>query len=378
MSKRTTKACVWSKEDVIEGLYDGCYDYFNSDYVYVCPERSICADLVSLERLVKEVVSCGQVLFNVNTKGWNSYLVYDALGREVMRFIWREEWIRHHYPLHRFSPHVEAFFSCSNEFRQKYYDPGVSGYLSEEVCGVAESLNKMIEALKGVVSSDFFKAEINQHTRSSNKNRRSIVKYINALFDSRSRLLVVRVDLGYETRVKRNGGDISYAQAKEHREEFFKEIKKLFPNGDLVGYCWKLEFGISKSYHYHVMVFLDGAKRREDISLGKLIGETWRDKVTLGKGVYFNCNSKKSAYRSCGIGMISHDEDEKRKNLLSAGAYLTKQDIYIKIAIEGSGRSFGRGEMPKLDLVKKGRPRKGKQKKSCMRNPGSLLFEPSP
>ena len=228
MSERATKACVWNREDVIEGLYDGCYDYFDGGYAYVCPERTICADLVSLERLVKEVAACGQALFKIKAKGWNSYLIYDTLGRDILRFIWREEWIRYHYPLHRFSPHVEAFFRCSIEFRQKYYDPGVSGYLSEEVRGVAESLNKMIEELKGVVSSDCFKAEINQHTRSSNKNRRSIVKYINALFDARSRLLVVRVDLGYEARIKRNGGRISYAQAKENREEFFKELKKVF------------------------------------------------------------------------------------------------------------------------------------------------------
>jgi len=362
MSKRTTRACVWDREDLIKGLYDGCYDYFDSSYVYVCPERSVCADLVSLERLVKEVVSCGQVLFNVKTKGWNSYLVYDALGREVIRFIWREEWIRHHYPLHRFSPHVEAFFRCSKEFRQKYYDPGVSGYLSEEVCGVAESLNRMIEELKELVSSACFKAEINKHTRSSNKNRRSIVKYIDALFDSKSRLLVVRVDLGYEARVKRDGGDISYTQAKEHREDFFKKLKKLFPNGDLVGYCWKLEFGISKSYHYHVIVFLDGAKRREDISLGRMIGEIWQEKVTLGRGVYFNCNSKKSAYRSCGIGMINHGEIEKRESLLKAAAYLTKQEVYIKIALDGGGRCFGRGELPKVGSVRKGRPRKSAAK----------------
>ena len=358
MSDKTSKTCEWNIEGVIEGLYDGCYDYFEGNYTYVCPERTVCADLISIERLVKEVVACDQVLFNIKNKGWNSYLMYDELGRDVLRFIWREEWIRYHYPLHKFSPYVEAFFECSMEFRQKHYNPGVSGYSSEEVFGAAESLNKMIEELKEVISSDHFKAKINQHARSSNKNRRSIVKYINALFDSKSRLLVVRVDLGYEARAKRNGENISYAQAKENREAFFKELKKVFPNGELVGYCWKLEFGISKSYHYHVMVFLDGAKRREDISLGRLIGEIWQEKVTLGKGVYFNCNSKKSAYRSCGIGMINHGELRKREGLLKAAAYLTKQDVYIKIALDGGGRSFGRGELPKLCSVKKGRPRK--------------------
>ncbi len=362
MSDKTSKACEWSREGVIEGLHDGCYDYFEGGYVYVCPERTVCAHLVRLERLVKEVVAHGQEVFKIKTKGWNKYLVYDALGRDILRFIWREEWMRYHYPLHRFSPHVEAFFRCSIAFRQKYCDSGVSGYPSEDVCCVAESLNRMIEDLKKLVSSDNFKSEISQHNRSSNKNRRSIVKYINALFDSKSRLLVVRVDLGYEARTKRNGGDVSYAQAKEHREEFFKELKKLFPKGDLVGYCWKLEFGISKSYHYHVMVFLDGAKRREDVSLGRLIGEIWQENVTLGKGVYFNCNSKKSAYRSCGIGMINHGELEKRESLLKAATYLTKQDIYIKIALDGGGRCFGRGELPKVGSVRKGRPRKSAAK----------------
>jgi len=109
MSGKTSKACEWSRKGVIEGLYDGCYDYFDGDCVYVCPERTVCAYLVILERLVKKVVAHGQEIFKIKTKGWNKYLVYNALGRDILRFIWREEWMRYHYPLHRFSPHVEAF-----------------------------------------------------------------------------------------------------------------------------------------------------------------------------------------------------------------------------------------------------------------------------
>lgn len=38
--------------------------------------------------------------------------------------------------------------------------------------------------------------------------------------------------------------------------------------------------------------------------------------------------------------MINHGELEKRESLLKAATYLTKQDVYIKIALDGGGRCF--------------------------------------
>lgn len=348
---------------IADALYESSYEFLDEESLndsIVYEERSVCGYLVGIEEAVKKVCECNDVLFSSSGVGGRLWFSPKGLARTVFNFIWREDYVRRFYPLHEFSPYVEAFFKASSGFRESYSQPGVCGYFREEVDGVVTSLNGMIDELRRIVFSDSFKAEINRHTRSSNKNHRSLVRYVDALFKARSRLLVIRLDLGYgkESRSSGSGGEISYSEVKRHREHFFRAIRKSLGKDDLVGFCWKLEYGLSKSYHYHAILFLDGSKRREDISLGKMMGEIWRDKITAGKGVYFNCNSKKASYRSCGIGMVNHDDIEMRESLLKAAAYLTKLEFYIKIALGGKSRSFGRGEMPVQTNSRRGRPRK--------------------
>jgi hypothetical protein len=56
--------------------------------------------------------------------------------------------------------------------------------------------------------------------------------------------------------------------------------------------------------------------------------------------------------------MIEHSDKDKRKNLQKAAVYLTKIEYYVRIAIDGRARTFGRGEMPKQAVKKRGRPRR--------------------
>ncbi|MNL84943.1 hypothetical protein D3C87_2130770 [compost metagenome] len=56
--------------------------------------------------------------------------------------------------------------------------------------------------------------------------------------------------------------------------------------------------------------------------------------------------------------MIEHSDRDMRKNLQKAAVYLTKIEYYIRIATEGRARTFGRGEMPKRQIKKRGRPRR--------------------
>lgn len=73
--------------------------------------------------------------------------------------------------------------------------------------------------------------------------------------------------------------------------------------------------------------------------------------------MYYNCNRAKGNYRACGIGMVEHSDRSMRKNLQKAAVYLTKVEYYMRIATEGRARTFGRGEMPKRNIKKMGRPR---------------------
>lgn len=53
---------------------------------------------------------------------------------------------------------------------------------------------------------------------------------------------------------------------------------KLFDNR--VGYVWKLEYGIDKGFHYHMMI--------QDINIAKMIGEYWAAVITHYRGLYYS------------------------------------------------------------------------------------------
>lgn len=81
------------------------------------------------------------------------------------------------------------------------------------------------------------------------------------------------MDLGYEARTKRNGGDVSYAQAKEHREEFFKELKSYF----LRGFGWLL-LEVRVRYFQVLSLSCDGIFRWRKKKRGCFVGKVdWRD-----------------------------------------------------------------------------------------------------
>ena len=106
-----------------------------------------------------------------------------------------------------------------------------------------------------------------------------------------------------------------------------------------------------------MLFFFDGSKVREDVTLGKGIGDYWRDEVTQGKGVYYNCNARKQDYDSCGLGMVSCYDKIKRAALVeSVASYLVKPDDLAQLMVPERGRVFGKGLVPEKSAA--GRPRK--------------------
>lgn len=90
--------------------------------------------------------------------------------------------------------------------------------------------------------------------RAVRDNLKSYKDYVKALFNKYARLLVVRVDLGYYKMVQ-----TSYQQFITDIDTFLKKISyhPVFQNK--VGYIWKLEYGLQKGFHVHLLVFFDGA-----------------------------------------------------------------------------------------------------------------------
>jgi hypothetical protein len=129
-----------------------------------------------------------------------------------------------------------------------------------------------------------------------------------------------------------------------------------------VGYIVKLEYGVNRGFHFHLVVFMDGQHVQQDGYIASELGRHWKETVTKGQGIFFNCNAKAFEdgmyeYKRVGIGMINHDDVNKRHILVhDVIAYLCKKEQSVKTS-SGKGRVFTMGVLPKQKSAA-GRPRK--------------------
>lgn len=322
--------------------------------------------LTLIEECLKELKSESEELL-IDPSG------YSFILKKYQKLIWyrKDQYINdleENFPDSKFSPYVNLYLQTKEKYR-KFDDMDFLKYLK-----------------KGLLS-DFFKKEVVQQRKYASEYKRSVQDYIDGLFDYRSRLLVIRIDLSYRKGLlatphnenglfkkitNKNKSDMNKPfvkpvqklkflkdwslEVQKHRDMLIKQLKKQYSKS-FVGYMWKLEYTEIKSFHYHMMFFLDGIKHREDITIAQNIGELWVDKITQGNGLYWNCNAHKNQYRNLGVGMINHHEAVLRDNMLNTAFYLVKKDYLIhSVMFNSKNRAFGKGQIP--NKSKSGRPRK--------------------
>lgn len=234
------------------------------------------------------------------------------------------------------------------------------GFDFERVLERASKMLAFVNQIRQDARTPGFRAIIDDAERCSGKNLEGILAYIDSLFEHYARLLVVRLDLGYQKgHVITNNEDIlrKYDQAKHDFQHFLKNLKrhKLFEHK--VGHIWKLEYGPDKGFHYHLYLFFDGSKVKDDVLKAFQVGDYWVYSIARGLGVSWNCNLHKDQYPQCGIGMINHNDFEKINYLKQAVSYLVKIDHYVRMMTPEDSINFGRGQIlpPRTDGP--GRPR---------------------
>lgn len=283
----------------------------------------------------------------------------------IFQLIKRETTIRHYFPLGKYSSYIELCFNIQAKHKEMIrYDPFLSNQDKKDI----------LEGIRQDLKSEPFRKAIKSKKNAISKNKQNLLRYIDDLFKYRSRLLVIRIDLGY-SKVKRlhklrpcinikiplsppKKLKLFGESVREHRAILIKQLNKKFKK-DLIGYIWKLEYGVMKGFHYHMIFFLDGSKYREDISISKSIGELWVNEITQEEGTYWNLNADKERFKKndrVATGAINNNEQSKRENLKRMAIYLIKPDYFVKTALPNNARTFGKGEVPKK--IKSGRPRK--------------------
>lgn len=178
---------------------------------------------------------------------------------------------------------------------------------------------------------------------------------IRKLLTHYSRLLFVRVDLGY---LKETMSLVTIDDFHQH----IKRLRELISNKKsdlkhLESYAIALEQGYDHGYHCHLLLIYNGADRWKDAYLGQAIGEKWQ-RITGGLGSYYNCNDPKYKRNyqdrgSLGIGKIHRNNPQEIDNAIRVALYLTqpgkadrfaeKVDQHLKIK-RPKMKSFTRGQ----------------------------------
>lgn len=341
---------------------DNDYSNIEEDQIFeFSVEDGLLGQLKLTEPLVVEVVGSNEKLFSAFQRV-NGDLTFksSSTGVRLLKALSRgqNEYLCY-FPTHELNPYVELLFSCARGFANPLLFSRAHGVRSNEVIGTVDALNGFVEVVRKAASAQGFKSLLRGFSKASNKRSKSLDSYIDALFEKHSRLVVIRLDLSYESSVfhrKQNLQD-SMLQVKQDWARMQRDLHKGVPIKELLGFACKLEYGASKGFHFHLLVFYDGATYRKDVALAKLLGEHWKNTVTTGSGRYFNCNNQAAKYRYPGVGVVSHLDTDIIKNLKDrVASYLTKVDYWVRFSPE-CGRAFFRGNMPKLSSVKKGRPR---------------------
>lgn len=187
------------------------------------------------------------------------------------------------------------------------------------------------------------------------RNYNSAVKYVDALFDRYSKLQVLRVDLSYK---KEYADKLTVEDVKQDLQHLLNNRRSkpsLF--AECVGHMWKIEATPDKGPHLHCALFYDGSRIEKDAHLASKVGDYWKNTITDGRGIAFNCNAKKAEYEKCGIGKISHTDEAKRNTLITdVLPYLVKEDQSFDCIKSGNDRCFGKGVVP-ARKSNAGRPR---------------------
>ncbi|ATJ83390.1 hypothetical protein ACFPTY_10240 [Halomonas beimenensis] len=259
------------------------------------------------------------------------------------------------------NPYVGIYHKVTRKWQYELRAVVEYGVLEGGVRRTASVMNKIMEEIKEEVSRPIIQNFSRRADRAAKSRKEAATSIIDQCFAERSRLLVLRVDLGY-----RKGKFVE-------SEDFLQDMKmvkyewalmsdslksgKVIPN--VMAVFGKLEYGVLAGFHYHLVVVMKGADHRQDISYAKMVGQYWYSEVTGGEGRYFNCNRIKHRYQNLGIGVINYYEKDKVDALKGVVIdYVVKSDYYMSSLLP-SKKTFVQLSCNKKEQVgRRGRPRR--------------------
>ncbi len=183
--------------------------------------------------------------------------------------------------------------------------------------------------------------------RKADLNAARVLQFEEAMFNWRSRHLILVLTLSYQPEWRNN---ITLDLIRQHRDRLFNNQRSNQLLNGIDGYVWKIEEGKnSGGLHLHVVFFYAG-NHRADIHFAQCLGEYWVNVVTRGMGAYWNSNGQKEWHAShghgIGTGQIDRHDVAKRTALQKNLLYLAKSDQQVSTITNQHYHMFGTSQAP--------------------------------
>lgn len=223
------------------------------------------------------------------------------------------------------------------------------------VPGDRDALHRVVRFVRKVCGTRVFNAKLQTERDLARQNFDSACAYIVSLFARCSRLLILRVDLYYWGEGKK------WARTSEAASAFDKFLDNLRRSRiilDVLGCLMRREEGPERGIHFHVLVALDGHKRRDAYGLTEEIGKDWVNRYSNGRGSFFNCYTRRHDYRFNGLGLVHMSDQRKLIGVRVALRYITKPDYQVKDRVRVRDRRAGKNGVGTTAGGKKARGKK--------------------
>jgi Inovirus Gp2 len=356
------------EELACQRLYDSSFDTINIQHSKLDTKSYY----LRLERFVNEALLNNEIPF-LPCVGYNSGKWYTPTSLAINYFDSIPDFIdvvNRLPPKYEYSEPINAFIACCQAMgllneRLDWKNIWVVDPQTTYPCcgGVAapEIFNALIQAIRSEWKINNRQAKVNARKQEVIQQTKEYCEYADSLFNDCARLVLVRDDLFYE---KQYADSIDVFVMIEDLDRLFGNARHNSLFAFMKGYIVKLEYGVDKGIHAHILFFFDGSERNNSshINLAEKIGEYWKYMITKGRGAYWNSNANADNYEKLGrlgIGVINWNDDNLRSNLREfVVSYLCKEAQYFRPKWGTKVKLLRRGKSPEIPVNKLGRPRK--------------------
>lgn len=256
-------------------------------------------------------------------------------------------------PAKRLAPRLDAFYRAYQPLMEAYQYSlfNAEQVVHEDIChDIDRLLKEGFEHYQQAVRSPEMKRAIKHHQVNHNRNRLSMLRYLDALFEAYPSLYVLHLDLGYSVRLPRTAIQATYPQLREDLKTLFyaRHANPMWKD-DLVGHIWKIEDAPERRFHAHLLLFYNGSTADHHLGDAEHLRHRWIKEITHQEGALFERKGDPASVlvpENTGY-LVSRDDQEAIDHLKDYLTYLIRISQLFGLDTHRQAHVFAKGHAPR-------------------------------